>query len=108
MVELTSPLNREFTEAKAPIPAIGLIARGYLAPNIALTGEVTGFKLPGDFSEGDDAGQYFEVDVYGTLNFTHHVGVQGGYRALAVKYQIDEDFGDLELDGFYVNGVVRF
>ena len=64
--------------------------------------------MPGDFSEGQDAGQYFEMDVYGTLNFTDNVGVQGGYRSLAVKYQIDEDFGDLKLDGFYFNGVVRF
>ena len=107
-VELENPLSREFTEAKAPIPAVGLIGRGYLAANIAITGEFTGFKMPGDFSEGQDAGQYVEFDVYGTLNFTDNVGVQGGYRSLAVKYQIDNDFGDLKLDGFYFNGVVRF
>jgi hypothetical protein len=107
-VSLENPLSREFTQAKAPIPALGIIGRGYLAANIAITGEFTGFKLPGDFSEGQDAGQYFELDVYGTVNFTNNVGVSGGYRSLAVKYQIDEDFGDLKLDGFYVNGVVRF
>jgi hypothetical protein len=107
-VSLQNPLSREFTEAKAPIPALGIIGRGYIAPNIAITGEFTGFKMPGDFSEGQDAGQYFELDVYGTLNFTHNVGVQGGYRSLAVKYQINDDYGDLKLDGFYFNGVVRF
>ena len=28
----------EFTEAKAPIPAIGVIGRGYVVPNISITG----------------------------------------------------------------------
>jgi len=107
-VELENPVSREFTEAQAPIPALGIIGRGYIAPNIAVTGEFTGFKMPGDFSEGEDAAQYFELDLYGTLNFTDNFGIQGGYRSLAVKYQIDEDFGDLKLDGFYFSGVVRF
>jgi len=29
----------QFTEARAPIPAIGFIGRGYVAPNISITGE---------------------------------------------------------------------
>lgn len=108
--ELANPLTVEFTSAKAPIPAVGLIGRGYIFPNIAITGEFTGFKLPGDIGDldEDDTGSYYEFDVYGTLNFTNNVGVSAGYRRLAVEYRIDDDFGDLELKGFYLQGVVRF
>lgn len=107
---LTNPFSTEFTSATAPIPALGVIGRVYPAANIALTGEFTGFKLPGDIAdlEEDDTGSYFDFDVYATLNFTNNVGVTGGYRRLAVEYRIDEDFGDFELKGFYVQGVVRF
>ena len=108
-VSITNPLSREFTQAKAPIPALGAIARGYLAKNVAVTAEFTGIKMPGDFTDREnDAGQYYEFDVYGTLNFTNNVGVSGGYRSLAAKYRIDQDFGDLKLEGYYFNGVVRF
>jgi hypothetical protein len=43
---LASPVVSDFTQAKAPIPAIGGIFRVYVVPNISITGEVTGFKLP--------------------------------------------------------------
>ena len=33
----------EFTEARGPIPAIGVIGRGYIVPNISITGEFSGF-----------------------------------------------------------------
>ena len=38
--------DTEFTHAKAPIPALGLIGRGYVAQNVSITGEFTAFKLP--------------------------------------------------------------
>lgn len=58
---LASPFNDDFASAKAPVPAVGLIARGYLAANVALTGELTGIKLPGnieklDGNTGEDPG----------------------------------------------------
>ena len=43
---LTNILDSEFVHARAPIPAIGFIGRGYVAPNISITGEFTFFKLP--------------------------------------------------------------
>lgn len=108
--ELANPFNVEFTSAKAPIPAVGGIARGYLLPNLSVTGEFTGFKLPGQIADldEDDTGSYYDFDVYATLNFTNNFGVMGGYRRLSVEYRVDEDFGDFELKGFYVQGVVRF
>ncbi len=107
--ELVSPFTSDFVSAKAPVPALGLIARGYVFANVALTGELTGIKLPGNIESLDNnTGEYWDLDLYGTLNFSDNFGVQGGYRRLSVEYRIDEDFGDLKLSGYYVNGVVRF
>lgn len=106
---LVNPVASEFVEANAPIPAIGGIARGYVLSNLAITGEVSGFKLPGSVTEReDDSGSYLDYDVYATLNFSHNFGVQGGYRRIDVDYVIDQDFGDLNLKGWYVSGVIRF
>lgn len=105
--ELSSPVASEFTEAKAPIPAIGLIGRGYLTKNIAVTGEFTAFKLP-KIGDEDYTGRYYDFDIYGTLNFTNNFGVQGGYRRLTLGYTVDNDFGDFLMKGYYFMGVARF
>jgi hypothetical protein len=103
---LTNVADTEFTRARAPIPAIGVIGRGYVAPNISITGEFTFFKWP-DFDESY-SGRYFDLDIYGTVNFTENVGAQGGYRSFDVVYKVDQDDGDLRLRGLYLGGVVRF
>lgn len=107
---LSTFLASEFTRAKAPIPAIGGIARGYLFRNIAVTGEVSGFKLPGDILKGDkeQTGSYLDFDVYATLNVVNNLGVMAGYRRVDVEYRVDQDLGDLTFKGFYVQAVVRF
>ncbi|MGI8672400.1 MAG: hypothetical protein ACR2LU_07305 [Luteitalea sp.] len=105
--ELNSPLASEFTSAKAPIPTIGLIGRGYLLPNLAITGEFSAFRIPESDSR-DYSGKYYDFDLYGTLNFTNNVGVQVGYRRLTVGYTIDSDFGNLQLRGPYLMAVARF
>ncbi len=106
-IQLDSPINNEFASARAPIPAIGVIGRGYLLPNISVTGEFTAFKIP-DSESRDYDGRYYEFDLYGTVNFTNYVGAQVGYRRLTVGYTVDSDFGDFTLSGFYLSGVVRF
>lgn len=104
-VELVSPIDAEFAQAKAPVPAIGAVARVYPARFLSFTGEWTGIDLP----EGDDyGGKYFDLDLYGTVNFNKNIGIQAGYRDIDVEYRIDFDSGDLELNGFYLQGVVRF
>lgn len=105
--DLASPLVSEFAEARAPIPALGLVGRGYLLPNLAITGEFTGFRLPESDSR-DYSGRYYDFDVYATLNFTNNFGVTGGYRRLTLGYQVDNDFGDFRMKGLYVMGVARF
>jgi hypothetical protein len=104
--ELTNIFNNEFVHARAPIPAVGVIGRVYPVPNISITGEFSGFRLP-DIDE-DYEGRYFDFDIYGTVNFTDHFGVQAGYRSFDVFYRVDSDEGDLKIKGFYFGGLVRF
>lgn len=104
---LSNETDREFVRARAPIPAIGVIGRVYVAPNISFTGEFSGIKLPESIDENYRA-KYFDIDIYGTVNFTDHFGAQAGYRSFDVFYKVDDDEGELKLKGFYVGGVVRF
>ncbi|HUR35264.1 MAG TPA: hypothetical protein VM032_15780 [Vicinamibacterales bacterium] len=104
---LSNAIDTEFVHARGPVPAIGFIGRGYVAPNIAITGEFSFFPLPRDTFDRYKA-KYYDFDLYGTVNFTDYVGVQGGYRSFDVFYHIDEDEGDLRLRGLYFGGVVRF
>lgn len=101
---LENVIDTQFVRARAPIPAIGVIGRVYVAPNISITGEFGGFKLDLD----EDTGSYFDFDLYGTVNFTDHFGGQVGYRSFDVNYRVDSDEGDLQLKGLYFGGVVRF
>jgi hypothetical protein len=103
---LENVIDSEFVHARAPIPAVGIIGRGYVAPNISITGEFSFFKVP-NFDE-DYGGNYFDFDLYGTVNFNDNVGVQGGYRSFDVFYKIENDEGDLTIKGLYFGGVVRF
>ena len=99
----------QFTSAQAPIPAIGFIGRGYVVPNISITGEFTFFKLPDKALNSDDySGKYYDFDLYGTVNFNDHVGAQLGYRSFDVFYKIKRDNGTLTMKGMYFGGVIRY
>ena len=104
---LTNILDTEFVHARAPIPALGVIGRVYVVPNISITGEFSAFKLPEGVDE-DYGARYFDFDLYGTVNFTDHFGAQVGYRSFDVFYKVDEDEGELLLKGLYFGGVARF
>jgi hypothetical protein len=92
------------TDVTAPVPTIGVIGRGYLAPAVSITGEFTGFSL----TPGDDEAKLFDFDLYGTVSMGRNFGVQGGYRSVVVDYVVDEDSGDLKMKGLYFGAVVRF
>lgn len=99
----------QFTEAKAPIPAIGFIARGYVVPNISITGEFTAFKLPEKaLNSNDYSAKYYDFDLYGTVNFSDNFGAQIGYRSFDVFYKVELDTGTLKMKGLYFGGVARF
>jgi hypothetical protein len=108
-VTLQNPFTIEWVKVRAPIPTIGGIVRVYPVANISITGEFTGFKLPQaeGLLEGYD-GHWYDLDIYGTVNFTDHFGVQGGYRSTDVSFRKDQDYGELKLKGPYFRGVVRF
>ncbi len=105
--ELLNFFNNEFVHARAPIPAIGAIGRVYVAPNISITGEFSGFKLPDRIDE-DYSGNFYDLDLYGTVNFNDHIGAQAGYRSFSVFYRVDQDEGHLKLRGLYLGAAVRF
>jgi hypothetical protein len=108
-VSLKSPFYASTSQATAPIPAIGGIFRLYPVKNVAITGELTAFKLPTgvDPLERYD-GTYVDYDISGTLNFTNNVGVQTGYRSLTVDYRVRTDTGHVQLRGWYFLAVARF
>jgi hypothetical protein len=105
--QLDSVIGSEFAEATAPIPGVGGIARVYPIPQVAITGELTGFKAP-DSLKDLGQGHYFDFDLYGTVNFSRFFGARVGYRSIDVTYLIDSDSGDLKLKGLYFGGVVRY
>jgi hypothetical protein len=106
-VTLASLLATEFAHARGPIPAIGGIARYYFVPNISVTGEVTGFKIPDSIDSRYNA-HYVDIDIYGTLNFTNNIGVKGGYRSRDVGYLIKTDTGSFTMKGIYFGAVLRY
>lgn len=103
---LKSPLNDEFTRAKAPLPALGLVARAYPLGNVSVTAEVSGFKLP-NFDE-DYKAHYIDIDIYGTVNFTRFFGVQGGWRRMNTFLQVKNDKGDFQFQGIWFGGAIRY
>lgn len=107
-VRLTSPIGPEFFTAPAPIPTIGFVGRGYVVPNISITGEVSFFKVPENLGGGDFGGRYWDLDIYGTINFNDYIGGQVGYRNVDVDYFADLDAGNLSFKGIYFAGVLRF
>lgn len=97
----------EDARAAAPIPALGGIVRVYVVPNVGITAEVTGIKVP----EFDGrSGHYADIDIYGTVNFTNNVGVQAGYRSLDFGIDAGDETlrGQFILRGLYFGGVARF
>jgi hypothetical protein len=98
----------EFTHARGPIPSIGIIARGYIVPNISITGEFSGFPEIGTTGGSKYGGKYYDFDLYGTVNFTDNLGAQAGYRSLDVLYKVKNDSGTMKLKGLYFGGVARF
>jgi len=108
-VELRSPIGAEFAKALAPIPTLGFIARGYPVPNLAVTGEMSFFRVPDSLAEqfeGD--GSYTDFDVNATYNFNRYLGAQLVLRRVNVAYHVVFDRGTLKFSGFYFGGVIRY
>jgi hypothetical protein len=103
----TSPAIDEFSQARFPLPALGGIARVYVAPSVSITGEAAGFKIP-DSASSKYHGNWVDVNIYGTVNFTRNVGAQLGFRSIDLGYQIKSDSGSLTMKGIYFGVVARY
>jgi hypothetical protein len=103
---IDSPVANEFASAKAPLPAIGVVGRAYVLPEVAINFEVSGFKLP-DVDPKYKA-DYFDWDVNGTINLSNNFGVQVGWRKMTNYLNIDRDFGDVKFQGLWFGGVARY
>jgi hypothetical protein len=106
-VDLQSPIASDFAHAAAPIPTIGGVGRVYIVPNISVTFELTGIKIPESVNQ-DYKAHYFDFDLYGTVNFNDYVGAQIGYRSLDLGYLVERDSGTLKMKGIYFGGVLRY
>jgi hypothetical protein len=107
-IESLSPLIHasDFANARAPLPAIGVVGRGYPAKNVAIDFEMTGFKLPN--VDTDYQANYYDWDVHGTVNFSQNAGVQVGWRRMTTFLQFEHDRGDFKFQGLWFGAVVRY
>lgn len=105
---IAAPLagTAEFTSAKAPLPALGLVGRAYILPNVALNFEVSGMKLP-DIDPKYQA-NYYDWDINGVANLTNNFGVQVGWRRMTTFLKIDDDSGDFKFQGIYFGASLRY
>lgn len=101
-----SPAFTEDYETALPIPALGGIARFYPVPNISITGEASGIKIPNIGDQG--RGHYFDLDIYGTVNFTNNVGAKFGYRQFNVDFLVDGTAATVTMKGIYFGFVARY
>ena len=104
--ELNSVIASEYALARGPLPAIGVVARGYVHPTVAINFEMTGMRLP-DIDPKYQA-NYLDWDLFGTVNFSHYVGFQMGYRKMSTFLAIERDKGNLKFDGIWFGAALRY
>jgi hypothetical protein len=101
-----SPSLEAAVTAKAPLPAVGLVGRAYVLPNVAVNVEVSGFRVPRIDDQVEAT--YADWDVHGTFNLNEHVGVQVGWRRLSTYLATADDEGDLKFRGMWFGGALRY
>ncbi len=111
--ELTAPdVGSELSELTVTVPTLGFMVRGYVHRSVAVTAELTGFRIPGLIgrllTDEDLEVTLRDLDIYATASFSRHFGIQGGYRSQTVEYFVDEQRGDLKSKGLYFGALVRF
>jgi hypothetical protein len=91
-----------------PMPGLGAIGRYYATHRVSFTGAFTGYFLPG----GDTSthGHVIDVDLYGTINVSKYIGIQGGYRLLNASHHFSSpvNTGDFTIGGGFIGGIVRY
>ncbi len=92
--------------AQAPLPAIGVVARAYPLPDLALNLEIGGLKVP-EF-DGKYEGNYTDIDLSATVNISNNLGISGGWRRINTNLRIEQDFGKLKFQGLWFGGAIRY
>lgn len=94
------------SDTTAPVPTIGATGRGYITPMVAIGGEFTGLKV----RSGDFDVKFTDFDVNATVVPSRNLGIgaQVGYRSVTADYVVDEDTGNLKMQGPYVGVIARF
>ncbi len=100
------PIAEEFTRAKAPLPAIGGVARVYVVPSVAINFELTGMKIP-RINDQYEA-KYFDLDIHGTVNLTNNVGLEAGWRRMTTYLLIKDNAGDFKFQGMWFGAALRY
>jgi hypothetical protein len=88
------------------IPGIGLVARAYPLPDLAVNFEMSGMKVDG-LLEGIE-GTNLEYDLSAIINVTGNFGGLVGWRRTNTDLRIDSDSGSLNFKGWYFGAVVRY
>lgn len=96
----------EFTQAKGPLPALGIVGRAYPIKNASITAQISGIKFP-DVSP-DYKGSYSDINIYGTYNINRYAGVQAGWKRVTTNVVIKKDSGDTAFKGIWFGAVVRY
>lgn len=93
---------------RIPMPGLGAIARYYVTPRFAVVGAYTGYFLPGGATSTH--GHVNDVDLYGVINISKYIGMQGGYRFFNASHRFDSpvNTGDFTLGGGFLGGTFRF
>jgi hypothetical protein len=104
--ELSSPLVSEFTQVRAPLPAIGLVGRAYVLPELALNFEVSMFRVP-ENAIPDVEANYYDWDIHGTMNLSRNVGLQVGWRRITNFLHVEDDTGDVKFQGLWFGAALR-
>jgi hypothetical protein len=94
------------TDTTAPVPTIGVTGRAYITAMVAVSGEFTGLKV----SSGDFDVKFTDFDINATFvpSRVIRIGAQVGYRSVVADYVVDEDTGDLKMQGLYFGAIARF
>jgi len=97
---------KQFLLANAPLPAIGIVGRGYVTKEVALNFELSGLKLPN--VDPKYAANYSDWNISGTVNLTNNVGIEVGWRRISTFLSIERDLGDVKFQGMWFGAAVRY
>jgi hypothetical protein len=102
---LAAPFGTEYNSIRVPLPSIGVVGRGYVAPNVAINFSLSGFQIP---RVPNAQANYYDWDVSSTYNINNNFGVQGGWRRVTTFIDYKNDTGNIKFQGIWFGAAVRY